>query len=137
MSEHLIARVRALVDAFNATDLIKLRISDEDGGAVELRRAHSRRPKSPAEHAAAAAVAQIEERANYDVIAADLVGIAHLTKPATAAGAAVEGDRELAYVEALGIRNPVRSRGSGRIVSVLFGDGDPVEYGQPLFEIDR
>ena len=136
MSEHLIARVQALVDALNTTDLVKLRISDEDGGSLELRRAHSPRPRTAAEHAAAAA--EVEERPqSYDVISADLVGIAHLSKPAHLPGAAIEGDRELAYVEALGIRNPVRSRGSGRLVAVLFDDGEPVEYGQPLFEIDR
>jgi biotin carboxyl carrier protein len=49
----------------------------------------------------------------------------------------LESDRELAYVDALGIRNPVRSLGGGRVVSVLCADGQPVEYGQVLFEIDR
>ncbi len=49
----------------------------------------------------------------------------------------VEGDRELAYVETLGIRNPVRSRGPGRVAMIYVTDGQPVEYGQPLFAIER
>jgi acetyl-CoA carboxylase biotin carboxyl carrier protein len=72
-----------------------------------------------------------------DAIKADLVGIFHLSRPAPSEGDLLEGDRELAYIEALGIRNPVRSLGAGRVVSIKRSDGDPVEYGQVLFEIDR
>jgi acetyl-CoA carboxylase biotin carboxyl carrier protein len=49
----------------------------------------------------------------------------------------VETDRELAHVETLGIRNAVRSGGAGRIAVVYVRDGQPVEYGQPLFAIER
>jgi acetyl-CoA carboxylase biotin carboxyl carrier protein len=45
-------------------------------------------------------------------------------------------DRELAYVEALGIRNPVRSGGAGRVCDIFVKDGQAVEYGQPLFSIE-
>ena len=140
MSEEpdLIPRVRRLVEVFNETGLVRMRISDEAENAIELRRsAHpaARREGGnmtngalPAEHAVAR---------NLDVIKSDLVGIAHLGKPLPAEGTLLEGDRELAYVEALGIRNPVRSLGGGRLVSVLVADGTPVEYGQPLFEIER
>jgi acetyl-CoA carboxylase biotin carboxyl carrier protein len=58
-------------------------------------------------------------------------------RPAISEGMALEGDRELAYVETLGIRNPVRSRGPGRVAMVYVTDGQPVEYGQPLFAIER
>ena len=37
----------------------------------------------------------------------------------------------------LGIRNPVRSLGAGRITAVFVTEGQPVEYGQPLFAIER
>jgi biotin carboxyl carrier protein len=50
---------------------------------------------------------------------------------------ALEGDRELAFVETLGIRNAVRSRGPGRVAMIYVTDGQPVEYGQPLFAIER
>jgi len=71
------------------------------------------------------------------VIKSDLVGIARLSKPAVTRGMKLDSDRELAFVEALGIRNPVRSLGGGHIANVLVQDGDAVEYGQPLFEIER
>jgi biotin carboxyl carrier protein len=37
----------------------------------------------------------------------------------------------------LGIRNAVRSRGAGRVAMIYITDGQPVEYGQPLFAIER
>lgn len=75
--------------------------------------------------------------ARVDTIKADLVGIFHLSRPAPSDGETVDGDRELGYIEALGIRTPVHSMGAGRIVSVAALDGTPVEYGQPLFLISR
>lgn len=135
MSDELVERVRALTTAFLETDLVRLRIEDEKEDAVELRRGSASSP-SVEEPAGGAPQAEAPP-ANLEPVKADLVGIFHLTRPAVIAGEMLDGDRELAYVEALGIRNPVRSRGSGRIASVCCRDGQPVEYGQTLFEIDR
>ena len=137
-SVNLVARVRRLVDAFNQTGLVRLRISDAADNAIELRRA-TRPPRGSSEHASSngAMTAESKPARAVDTIKSDLVGIAHLSKPAPSEGGLLDGDRELAYVEALGIRNPVRSLGGGRVVAVLVDDGQAVEYGQPLFEIER
>ena len=133
--EGLEGRVRALAAAFVQSGLVRLRVARGADDAIEFRRrAPSAAPRVP--EAAVFSANGAPERL-YDVIHADLVGIARFSRPAPAAGLALESDRELASVEALGIRTPVRSLGPGRIVSVLFDDGAPVEYGQPLFEIDR
>lgn len=140
MSEepNLISRVRALVEVFNQTDLVRLRISDQAENAIELRR--SARPAVAQDGGGSTNGALGSDHAvskPVDVIKSDLVGIAHLSKPLAAPGSQLDGDRELAYVEALGIRNAVRSLGGGRLVAVLVEEGAPVEYGQPLFEIER
>jgi biotin carboxyl carrier protein len=44
--------------------------------------------------------------------------------------------RELAYVESLGIRNPIRVVAPSRVTAVLVSDGQPVEYAQPLFAVE-
>jgi 2-amino-4-hydroxy-6-hydroxymethyldihydropteridine diphosphokinase len=75
--------------------------------------------------------------ARVDTIKADLVGIFRLGRPAPVDGEIVDGDRELGYIEALGIRTPVHSTSAGRIVSVAATDGAAVEYGQALFLISR
>ncbi|MBD5632976.1 MAG: acetyl-CoA carboxylase biotin carboxyl carrier protein, partial [Candidatus Eremiobacteraeota bacterium] len=59
-----------------------------------------------------------------------------LSRPSVSEGTVLAEDRELAYVESLGIRNPVRSGGPGRICAVYVSDGEPVGYGQPLFAIE-
>lgn len=43
-----------------------------------------------------------------------------------------EGDT-LCIIEAMKIMNPIKSEVSGTIVKILVENGDPVEYGQPLF----
>jgi biotin carboxyl carrier protein len=61
----------------------------------------------------------------------------HLSRPAPSEGQTFDGDRELGYIEALGIRTPVHSMGAGRLVRIAATDESPVEYGQPLFSIAR
>jgi len=136
-SLNLVARVRRLVEVFNKTGLVRLRISDDEDNSIELRR--SARLEGSSDHISVNGTSSAEgvPVGALEVIKADLVGIAYLSKPAPAEGGLLDGDRELAYVEALGIRNPVRSRGAGRVVAVLINEGQAVEYGQPLFEIER
>lgn len=132
--EQLVQRVRTLAQAFLETDLMRLRIEDPGENAVELRRKSVAPPRAAAQ---AADAAPAPPPVHLEPIKADLVGVVHFTRPAVSQGEQLAGDRELAYVEALGIRNPVRSLGAGRIANILCRDGQPVEYGQVLFEIDR
>jgi len=134
MFEDTIAeRVRPLAQAFSNGGLARLRVRDGEF-EVEFRRA-------PAPVAAPAAAARPGGEAaaarSIDAILADVVGIVRFLRPAVSEGMALEGDRELAYVETLGIRNAVRSRGPGRVAMIYVTDGQPVEYGQPLFAIER
>ena len=100
---------------------------------VEFRR--SMVPVAPV--AAAAVAAEPAERRSHDAVLADVVGIVRFTHPPIAEGMLVEADREVAFVETLGIRNGVRTREGGRVAAVYVSDGQPVEYGQPLFAIER
>jgi acetyl/propionyl-CoA carboxylase alpha subunit len=127
-------RVRALAELFVQTDLLRLRIEREDE-EIELGRKALHRDQVP--DVPSDLHGHDLPPLRLDRIKADLVGIFHLSRPAPAEGDLLENDRELAYIEALGIRNPVRSLGSGRIAGIKKADGDPVEYGAVLFEIDR
>ena len=140
MFEDTIAeRVRPLAQAFTDGGLTRLTVREGEF-EVEFRRA-------PAT-AAAAAVAPANDVAParpMDAILADVVGVAALLVvgigtaggPPITEGMALDADRELAFVETLGIRNAVRSRGPGRVAMIYVTDGQPVEYGQPLFAIER
>ena len=134
MFEDTIAeRVRPLARAFSDGGLTRLRVREGEF-EVEFRRA----PATVAGSAAAANPAKEPAAARpVEAILADVVGIIRYLRPAVSEGMTLEGDRELAYVETLGIRNPVRSRGPGRVAMIYVTDGQPVEYGQPLFAIER
>jgi 2-amino-4-hydroxy-6-hydroxymethyldihydropteridine diphosphokinase len=119
-------RIRRLAEFLAASDVVSLRI-DRDDTSVELGRSVRLVPTS----------ANAAPDTRVDTIRADVVGIFRLARPAPVAGELLASDRELAHIEALGIRNPVHSLGGGRIVSIAAGDGSPVEYGQPLFLLDR
>ncbi len=141
MTEDVIAtRARALAGALAEAGFARLRVRDGET-EIELRRAprNGAAPGSvfaPAAGAEAAAAEKPPERV-ADMVSSDVVGIVRLLRPAITEGQDLEGDRELAYVETLGIRNPVRSRGAGHVLAVFVTEGQPVEYGQPLFAIER
>jgi 2-amino-4-hydroxy-6-hydroxymethyldihydropteridine diphosphokinase len=125
-------RVRPLAAFLSEGDAVRLRIQrgEEEIELTARRRGDARRssPDGPSSEAALLRV---------DTIKADLVGIFHLGRPAPAEGELLDGDRELGYIEALGIRTPIHSLGAGRLVSIAAADDAPVEYGQPLFSIAR
>jgi acetyl-CoA carboxylase biotin carboxyl carrier protein len=50
-------------------------------------------------------------------------------------GQSVKAGDTLCIIEAMKIMNPIKSEFSGTIVKILVHNGDPVEYGQPLFII--
>ena len=129
----LTERIGALARFLSETDAARVRIERGDD-VIEIAAGERRRSIAARSHGEALGESG---SARVDTIKADLVGIFHLSRPAPSDGEIVDGDRELGYIEALGIRTPVHSIGAGRIVSVSAIDGTPVEYGQPLFLISR
>jgi acetyl-CoA carboxylase biotin carboxyl carrier protein len=130
---HLVDRIRGLAEFLAASDAVRVRI-ERPGEDIEVgRRLRSVSPPANAAQTAPAEPATLR----VDAIKADLVGIFHLSRPLPVEGDLLDEDRELAFIEALGIRTPVRSLGGGRIVAIASQDGAPVEYGQPLFLLDR
>jgi acetyl-CoA carboxylase biotin carboxyl carrier protein len=132
IDETIAERIRPLAAAFHDGGYARLNVRDGEF-EVEFRRS----PTPQAVVAAATAAAEPAAARPVDAVLADVVGVFRFMHPPLAEGAVVEGDREIAFVETLGIRNSVRSRGSGRIAAIYVTDGQPVEYGQPLFTIER
>jgi 2-amino-4-hydroxy-6-hydroxymethyldihydropteridine diphosphokinase len=144
--DETLERVRSAA-AFCATaGLTRFRV-EEDDLTIEVRRSagslHAAAPAPLAEIPASSNGASVSGNGSAaagekpkNVLKAEFVGIVRLSRPAVARGSVIGEDRELAYVEALGIRNPVRSRGPGRVAEVFVADGQAVEYGQPLFAIE-
>jgi acetyl-CoA carboxylase biotin carboxyl carrier protein len=74
-------------------------------------------------------------------ICAPMVGTVYLTpepgaQPFVSVGATVDEGQTLLIIEAMKVMNPLRAPRAGRVARVLVGNGDPVEYGEPLMIIE-
>jgi biotin carboxyl carrier protein len=128
----IVDRVRRLAEFLATSDAVRVRIERKDEEIEVARHKWHASAVDPTE-----SLSTQRRSLRVDAIKADVVGILRLSRPAPMEGELLEGDRELAYIEALGIRNPVHSLGAGRIVAIASHDGAAVEYGQPLFLLDR
>jgi acetyl-CoA carboxylase biotin carboxyl carrier protein len=130
----LAARVRRLAEFLASEQVLSVRI-ERAGEEIELRRrAHA---VTAAELRQDAPIAVESAEPSLEAIKAGYVGIFRLGRPTPVEGELLDADRELGYIEQLGIRNVIHSLGAGRIVTIASADGAAVEYGQPLFLVDR
>ena len=101
---------------------------------------------APSQAAAAAAPAAVEApaartRPNEHVITAPMVGT-YYSAPSPGAKSFVEiGDevkvgQVLCIIEAMKMMNQIESDKAGRVTSIMARNGDPVEFGQPLFVVE-
>jgi len=134
--ETIARRVRPLAEAFRDAALVRLTVREDDF-ELEFRRAGALGSTAPATADTESLAVVPASGAVPEVLTSDVVGVVRFMRPPATEGQRLEGDRDLAFVETLGIRNPVRFRGSGTLAAVFVTDGQPVEYGQPLFAIER
>jgi acetyl-CoA carboxylase biotin carboxyl carrier protein len=94
----------------------------------------------PAPAAAPAEVAA-KPRANEHVVTAPMVGTFYAAptpgaKAFVDIGDEVKAGQVLCIIEAMKMMNQIEADKGGRITSVMAQNGDPVEFGQPLFVIE-
>jgi acetyl-CoA carboxylase biotin carboxyl carrier protein len=101
-------------------------------------------PVAPAPAAAAVAAPEApvaRPRPNEHVVTAPMVGTFY-SAPSPGAKAFVEiGDevkvgQTLCIIEAMKMMNQIESDRGGRVTSIMAQNGDPVEFGQPLFVVE-
>jgi acetyl-CoA carboxylase biotin carboxyl carrier protein len=91
---------------------------------------------SPAGGAAAAPGAP--ERPAGHTIASPMVGTFYRSsspdaEPFVQIGARIQAETPLCIIEAMKVMNEIKSEVSGEILEILVENGEPVEFGQPLF----
>ncbi len=99
---------------------------------------------APAEAPAPAPVAlesAAKPRANEHVITAPMVGTYYASptpggKPFVDIGDEIKVGQVLCIIEAMKMMNQIEADRAGRVTSIMARNGDPVEYGQPLFVIE-
>jgi acetyl-CoA carboxylase biotin carboxyl carrier protein len=91
--------------------------------------------------AGAAPAAPAARHANEHVVAAPMVGTFYASatpgaKPFVEIGTEVKEGQVLCIIEAMKMMNQIESDKSGKVTAIMATNGDPVEFGQPLFVIE-
>ncbi len=91
--------------------------------------------------AAGAAPAAPARHANEHVVAAPMVGTFYASatpgaKPFVEIGTEVKEGQVLCIIEAMKMMNQIESDKAGKVTAIMATNGDPVEFGQPLFVIE-
>jgi acetyl-CoA carboxylase biotin carboxyl carrier protein len=89
----------------------------------------------------AAPAAPAARHANEHVVAAPMVGTFYAAatpgaKPFVEIGTEVKEGQVLCIIEAMKMMNQIESDKAGKVTAIMATNGDPVEFGQPLFVIE-
>jgi acetyl-CoA carboxylase biotin carboxyl carrier protein len=139
-----------LIKLFESSTLTELEI-DEEGSRVTLGRAKEpamfampqmggyAMPQQPA--APALPVAAAAPSANTHEVKSPIVGTLYRAPspdadPYVQVGQHVENGTTLCIIEAMKLMNEIESDAAGKIIKILVENGQPVEYGQPLFILE-
>ena len=137
-AEFVAVGLPALLRSVQGSDICELDVQD-DGFRVRLRRGNhivdSPRPVMGIE----TEIAPIMSPSTADIVAS-VVGTFYRAghasvAPLVAEGSRVEDDTVVGIIEALQVLTEVEAGCTGLITTVLATDGQPVDYGQPLFTV--
>jgi acetyl-CoA carboxylase biotin carboxyl carrier protein len=154
-----IRKVKKLIELLEESGIAEIEIKEGEeavrisrmptGGVVThvqpaMMQAPTAAPAAPAAVAAApaaTAAAAPARRANEHVVAAPMVGTFYAAaspgaKPFVEIGSEVKEGQVLCIIEAMKMMNQIESDKSGKITAIMATNGDPVEFGQPLFVIE-
>lgn len=133
--------VRIISDIANPPSAVRV---SAGGVTVEVEWNRSDAPAAPpVQHRPAVASTTPVETAPPDTglaLTSPAVGVFYRAPEPGTAPFVVEGDlvapgTQVGIVEAMKLMIPVTADAAGRIAAVLKGDGEPVEYGEPLFAL--
>ena len=119
---------------------LKIRLKKGAGGAMEPMIMHEVRHAASASRAAESAAKEAAPPKSAQV-KSPMVGTFYAAPAPDAApfvqiGAQVEVGQVICIIEAMKLMNEIKSEVRGKIVEVLAHNGDPVEFGQPLFLVE-
>lgn len=148
-----VKRIRRLVELMNEHDLsevdlrqgeqrIKIRKGHDSVVTVGPMQATAPAAAAPAPPSApSAGGAPKAGDANVSVIKSPMVGTFYTSPspdatPFVKVGDHVGATTTICVIEAMKVFNEIPAEVSGQVVAVLVENGEPVEYGQPLFKVD-
>lgn len=144
-----IREIKDLIQLMNDNDLTEMEV-EFDGNKIKLRKGsdqvvYASAPQQPVQAAVSAAPqAQTEAAAETPAagqsIKSPMVGTYYASPapdadPYVTVGSKVEVGQVVCIVEAMKLMNEIKSEISGTVTQVHSKNGEPVEFGQPLFTI--
>lgn len=141
IDKELVRSLAALLDETNLTEIeyeakgLRIRV-----GRSQTVTAAAPVLSTPAVAAIAAPAAEADLGSHPGAVKSPMVGVAYLSPEPGAArfvglGDTVSEGQTLMLIEAMKTFNPIRASKSGKILHILIEDGQPVEFGEPLFVI--
>lgn len=139
--------IKNLIELLQKTDITELMI-EKEGSKLKIKREKffpSFEPTSfavkPVSDEVTAAKEPAVEEKKYTTITSPIVGIFHRAPspeapPFVESGSPVRKGQVLCIVEAMKLMNEIESDTDGIISQILIENGQPVEYGEPLFRIE-
>jgi acetyl-CoA carboxylase biotin carboxyl carrier protein len=115
--------------------------SRSEGSLTEPASASGAQPRSPVHPGAQAETAASEDQGLH-MIPSPIVGTFYRSPSPSAdvfvkIGSQVEPDSVVCIIEAMKLMNEIQAETTGEVVKIYVENGQPVEYGQPLFGIRR
>ncbi|HUX74005.1 MAG TPA: acetyl-CoA carboxylase biotin carboxyl carrier protein [Steroidobacteraceae bacterium] len=148
-----IRKVKKLIELLEESGISELEIAEGEESVRICRypRGAMALPSAPVAHApstaavaaplAATATGERTPRADDRTVTSPMVGT-YYSAPSPGAKAFVEIGQEvkigqvICIIEAMKMMNQIESDKAGRVTAILAKNGDPVEFGQPLFVIE-
>ena len=142
-----IDEIKQLLELLKDTDITELQI-ERDGSKLKIKRERfmssfeiAPHVKSAASAAAKEEARKAEETQRLATITSPIVGIFHMSPapeepPFVEFGSTVKKGQVLCIIEAMKLMNEIESDVDGVISKILVENGQPVEYGEPLFLIE-
>ncbi|HZX36077.1 MAG TPA: acetyl-CoA carboxylase biotin carboxyl carrier protein [Thermodesulfobacteriota bacterium] len=134
--------LKSIYKFLKTTDIVELELEDSRG-KVKIKRAGADAliARPPVLAATPEAPAKEEKNTNIKTITSPMVGTFYRSpspeaQPFVEIGSMVKFGQAVCIIEAMKIMNEVESEVAGKIISILVEDGQPVEYGEPLFHVE-
>ncbi|GMR04760.1 MAG: acetyl-CoA carboxylase biotin carboxyl carrier protein [Thermodesulfobacteriota bacterium] len=140
--------IKALYRFIKDTDIVEVEFENADG-KVRLKRGEAPgKGAFPRAEVAVSPSKEVKREArekttpeNIKTVTAPMVGTFYRASAPDSesfveVGSVVQKGQTLCIVEAMKLMNDVESEFSGKIVSILVENGQPVEYGEPLFYVE-
>ncbi|ARJ56176.1 acetyl-CoA carboxylase biotin carboxyl carrier protein [Campylobacter cuniculorum] len=145
--------IKDLVNLFAETNISKIKIKDENGFEIELEKdiyPHLENPVCPPAATPQPINVNVVNEAQHNALAhsnnpsinSPMVGTFYQAPspgatPFVKVGSMVKKGDVIAIIEAMKIMNEIEAEFNCRIIEVLVADGQPVEFGMPLFVVEK